>query len=208
MTAPVPRSPQLHSRRVRLKTVELSDYDYLWRVINGAESTVRWRFRGATPSPESFRELLWQGVLAQFMIQGLESGEPVGLISAFDAQFANGIVHLSIIVDEPARSRGWPLEAVPLFVEYLFVNWPFRKVYVESIEFNALTFLRGSRRLFDEEARLIGHDYFRGRYWDVVIMSLERARWSELRERYLPLLGLPLEPFSDHVQAHGAAEGT
>ncbi|MGH9228354.1 MAG: GNAT family N-acetyltransferase [Acidimicrobiales bacterium] len=171
-----------------LRAVEASDFDFLWKLVNDAESTIRWRFRGTSPSPQELQALLWNGVLSQFIVTGADSGRAVGLLTAFDTDLANGVTHLSILLEERARGRGWPLEAVPLFLDHLFANWPLRKVYLETIEFNAITFRRGVARIFEEEGRLREHEHYLGRYWDVFIMALTRARWNEVRASYTTLL--------------------
>lgn len=174
----------LESRHARLREVSMADYEMLYRMVTLAEATSRWRFRGTTPSPEDFRSLLWRGVVGQFIIESRDSHVPVGLVTAFDADFPNGVVHLAVLLGSEAQGKGWPIEGVILFLDYIFSHWPFRKIYAESIAFNAATYLRGSRKLFTEEGCLRDHEYYRGRYWDVHVLALYRAVWLEKRRLY------------------------
>ncbi len=80
-----------------------------------------------------------------------------------------------MMLDTTARGAGWPLEAGVLFCNYLFKNFNFRKLYVEVPGFNFGQLERGLGRFFEEEGRLSEHDYYDGRYWDLVIMTLDRG---------------------------------
>lgn len=64
---------RLSSRRVRLRPIERGDYENLYRSELAESLISRWRHRGATPSPDSWAQNLWLGVLSQFLIC------PVGL---------------------------------------------------------------------------------------------------------------------------------
>jgi len=183
-TRPIP----LESSRVALRPVELNDYPALFKMTSRAEATYRWRFRGATPSPEDFRELLWRGVLGQFVIARRGAPGVVGLVTAYDVDFPNQTAHLAVLVDEEHRGRGWPLEGVVLFLNYLFEHWPFRKLYADALEFNATTYLSGAKRLFEVEGTLRKHEYYQERYWDLLVLAVYRERWEAMRHRYLPIL--------------------
>lgn len=176
----------LTTGRVELREVRLGDYEVLYSMMSVAESHSRWRFRGSTPSPEEFRSLLWRGVVAQFVVVRRSTSETMGLLTAFDADFANGTAHLAALYDIKVQGLGWPMEGYLVFLDYVFSNsnWPFRKLYAESIDFNAATFGRGMSKYFVEEGRLRGHEYFNGKYWDVVITALYRRSWEERRRRY------------------------
>jgi RimJ/RimL family protein N-acetyltransferase len=176
------------SKHVSLRPLALSDYEALFHLVTRTEATFRWRFRGSTPSPDAFREVLWAGVLAQFVAETRADNSMLGLVTAYDADFSNGTVHLAALLEPDVHRRGWPIEAILLLIDYLFENWAFRKLYAESLEFNAAAFSRGAQRLFDLEGRLRSHEYFRGKHWDLLIFALYRTRWEEQRSRYERIL--------------------
>jgi ribosomal-protein-alanine N-acetyltransferase len=78
-----------------------------------------------------------------------------------------------------AIGRGWSLEAAGLFVNYLFVNWDFRKLYGESVDFNFRSFKSGRGSLFTEEGVLRQHYFYNGEYWDSHILALHRDEWEQ-----------------------------
>lgn len=180
-----PRAVILDGEFSRLRPLAQNDYGYLYDLSLSAENNARWRYRGATPSPERFVSDLWSGVLAQFLVETPEPRKRAGLLAAYNADLANGTVYLGVLIDNAHHRKVWPLEAVMLFVDYLFQNWTFRKVYAETTEFSAAHFSSGAKTLFEEEGRFREHQYFQGRYWDYIFYSLTRQRWEEQGRKLL-----------------------
>jgi RimJ/RimL family protein N-acetyltransferase len=167
--------PTRVGRWTRLRVVTPSDYEYLYGLASTPETSIRWRFRGSTPRFEEFVASLWHETLAVFLIESRERGEPIGLVSAYRPDFRNQTAYLNVLISPVHRRSGWPLEGVLLFLELLFVNWPFRKVYLEAVEFNYRLLASGAGRLFEPESVLKDYEYFDGRYWDLVTASVSRA---------------------------------
>lgn len=173
-----PETVILEGEFARLRPVVQNDYGYLYDLGLSAQNNSRWRYRGTTPSPERFVADLWNGVLAQFLVESPEPRRRAGLVVAYNTDLANGTVFLGVLIDNTFHRKVWPLEGVMLFVDYLFRNWAIRKVYAEAPEFSASHFSSGAKELFEEEGRFREHQYFQGRYWDYIYYSLTRKRWE------------------------------
>ncbi|MCU7921048.1 MAG: GNAT family N-acetyltransferase [Candidatus Thiodiazotropha sp. (ex Dulcina madagascariensis)] len=180
-----PQAVILEGEFARLRPLGQNDYGYLYDLSLSAKNNARWRYRGATPSPERFVADLWSGVLAQFMVETPEPRKRAGLLVAYNADLANGTVYLGVLIDNAHHRKVWPLEGVMLFIDYLFQNWTFRKVYAETTEFSAAHFSSGVKTLFEEEGRFRDHQYFQGRYWDYIYYALTRKRWEEQGHKLL-----------------------
>src|SRR5262245_13405527 len=76
--------PVLNGRHVRLRAVQQSDYPFLVELQSAPENLIRWRYRGATLSPEQITQSLWQGVLAQFLVVRADTDQPVGLVVCYN----------------------------------------------------------------------------------------------------------------------------
>lgn len=176
------RVPNLVGRRVRLRPVTPDDYDWLYDVALSPEIGFRWRNRGATPSPEAFVEGLWRGVLAQFMVERIQSDETIGNVFAYSADHMSGVASVAIMVLPKYTKQGWALEAAGLFVDYLFRVWNFRKLYADSPDYTAGAFSGGVGRFFREEGCLRDHEYYDGRYWDLHIFALYRDEWEKIAD--------------------------
>lgn len=97
---------------------------------------------------------------------------------AYNPDMANGTVYLAALIDNKYHRKVWPMEGILMFVDYLFKNWNFRKIYAETPEFSASQFASGAGSLFVEEGRLSQHQFHQGKYWDYITYALTRERWE------------------------------
>jgi RimJ/RimL family protein N-acetyltransferase len=174
MEAPV---APLVGRRVLLRTIRPIDYDRLYELEMGNERSVLYRHRGSSVAPEAYGSTLWTGVVSQFVVAPVDHPQDVlGLVACYSGDFRNGHARLAMVIDPARRELGWPLEASNLFIDYLFVTFPFRKLYGDVLEFGHVAQTFG-RRVTREEARLRAHEYHAGQYWDRVTYALYREEW-------------------------------
>jgi len=177
-------APRLEGRWIRLRPVTPDDYAYLYALTTGPEASLRWRYHGLAVSPEAFEESLWNGVTVQFIAASIASGEPLGLVVAYNTSQRNRFTYVAAVFD-PGRAGGAALEAVALLVDHAFAVLDLRKVYAEVSEFNLPQFASVTEGILTEEARLHEHLYLDGRYWDNVFLSVTAERWHEVRGRVL-----------------------
>jgi hypothetical protein len=180
--------PPLSGRRVFLRPVLVSDYDAILLAELSEPLAHRWRHRGSTPRPEEFAQRLWNGVLAQFLVCRATDLQPIGLVLSYGADLRASHVHLAATKFDANDQSPLLLYGLTLFVNYLFVHWGFRKLYVEVPEFNAGQFGSGSGRLMTEEGRLREHLFFDGRYWDQVVYAVYRSDWDERSKDWLRVI--------------------
>jgi RimJ/RimL family protein N-acetyltransferase len=175
----------MDGRRVRLRALTPNDYGPLFAM--NAEPTImlRWRHRGTTVSFESFVQMLWRDVLAQFAIELKADGNLLGYVSSYNVDFRTGTGSAAVMVHPGAAGFGLAIEAYVLLLDYLFKNFNLRKIYGESLEFNYGLFSSGEGRLFVEEGRLRDHEFYHGRYWDNVIFAVYREAVEEHAGRLL-----------------------
>jgi hypothetical protein len=179
------RPPSLEGRHVHLRPLMPEDYGFL-RILDGrAELSVRWRFRGSTPSPEEWVRSIWQAVLAQFLVVRADDKEPVGLVMAYKPNFQDKHAYLGATRFNVRERSPLLMLGAALFIEYVFTCWDFHKLYLELPEYNLVQFERGFDDLFVTEARLRSHVWYDGRLWDQVIMALYRDTWREQSARVL-----------------------
>lgn len=63
--------------RYRLRELQASDTEQLYRWACDPTEGYRWRFGGATPAPEVFQGLLWNGVLCQYLAESRQEIVPL-----------------------------------------------------------------------------------------------------------------------------------
>lgn len=161
-------------RWVQLVPVTLQSVEFLYRLAIDEQSGFRWRLVGTVPTIEAFRESLWAGVLTQFVVAERATGNPVGTVAAYSADLNHGHAYVGAAMVESLQETGLGIEAVLLFVQYLFATWSFRKLYFDVPEYNLRTVARSTGGLLHEEGRLRAHTHYGGHYWDRVTLALYR----------------------------------
>lgn len=194
-------NPLPGTSRVRLRTLADTDSAFLYELMSAPDAGGRVRFAGATPSPEQIVASLWENVLAQFVIEGVSTGRPLGLVALTTPNFRDGWAYLSAVGPPSAQGSGLIAEGVLLGFDYAFRTWPFRKVYMEVSETSYGAFRSGLGRFFTEEGRLREHAFWDGRYRDLFILSVLRATWAEQTPEVLARLRddrpPPVRPVTD-----------
>lgn len=171
-------APALMGQRVELRPVVPEDYPYLFSLSLDPRICFRWRLRNTTPSFEGFVAGLFQGILAQFLVVERSTGERSGLISVYNVDFKNDIGYLAMVLDPRIHGTPMTVEALSLFMNYVFTSWPLRKVYAETTELSYPQFEGGKGRLFELEGVYPEHEYYDGRYWCMYMLAFYRTRWE------------------------------
>lgn len=181
-----PPEIRLVGRSVALRPLGPGDYEFLRNAEVSEELGPRWRFRGATPSPEMYAQSLWQGVTAQFVIVEAGSPRPIGLVSLYNVEHAQETAYFAVADLRTGGGATRVVQGAVLFLSYVFQVWNLRKVYVETYEYNLRQFASLKDRLLIEEGRLRDHFFLGGRYWDLVTLALYRDDWTIWERRVLP----------------------
>jgi RimJ/RimL family protein N-acetyltransferase len=185
------RPPSLVGRAYALRPLSAVDYEPLYRMLVTGDNAWRWRFRGATPSPDEFVGLLWANSLVSFVLVD-RAGQAVGFSQVYGHDFRSGTAYLGLALDAQYRQRPHVLETAIMLLDYTFATWNLRKLYLEVPEWNLEQLAGGIGRYFVEEGRLREHEYLDGRYWDVVVLALYRDAWAKrpwaTAERFLGLV--------------------
>jgi RimJ/RimL family protein N-acetyltransferase len=140
------------------------------------ENWLEWIYRGTSVSPNDVGARLYQpNVLTQVVARSPKSGQIGAHLLAYEAHRLHAKV---AIVAKPAWHRtGLPAEAFAFFMDYLFYNWPFRKLYVEMLS-PQWQRQRSLQRFFEVEGWLSEHEFYAGRYVDLVIAACTRERFD------------------------------
>jgi RimJ/RimL family protein N-acetyltransferase len=182
----------LTSPRVRLRPIEATDIDPLYRGAIRPGAGYRWRFRGTTPSPADFRDRLFDGCLAQFVITGHDDSRPHGLVVAYDADMGGRHVSFGFYRstdDHPAR--GEMIEGAFVFLDYLFRTWDFHKIYLEVPAYNLALFDEFVGTLIRSEGALEGHLFHGGVRHALHILAIYRDHFEPFADAWWTAFGCP-----------------
>ena len=173
----------LTGKKVLLLPLTRSDYDFVFQLEALGPLSASYRFRGITPSPERFPELLWNGVLCQFVVVWRKNGQRLGTVMCFGADFRNRHAHIGAAL-APVVPSPYAQEGFALFIDYLFRHFDLRKLYGDALSSITHRFSSAVGSILHEEARLKEHDYFDGSYRDLVTLAIYRDEWFALRSSH------------------------
>ena len=148
-----------------------------------------YRFRGLGPgSPErAVRAVLGDPLVLEQYLLADDAGRMLGLVQALTADFRHGTCQLGVVLSTAAQRTGWPLKGAVLFIERIFHQYAFRKLYLEVNEFNQAPLARGLDRMFTREGTLLEYEWLEGAYRDVTFWSITREQFRDLPLRRLML---------------------
>jgi hypothetical protein len=184
-------APTLRGSRFRLVPVHPVHYATLYEIAILESVSFRWRYRGNVPTYEQFvQSLTGGGALCQFAVVPLDGTSVEGLVVAYNASFHDSTAFVAIL-STPGVGSGI-VEAMFVFVDYLLTFWPLRKLYFEMPAFNLAQFESAVRLgILTEEARLRDYHYYQDRYWDKVILSVNRDDARKRLTEFGAILGRP-----------------
>ncbi len=180
LRAEVPSSPGA-STRVRLRPVLDQDLLPIYLASFDPATSGAWRYRGRTVPADEFVGGLSDGVRAQYVVELIDSGAAVGLVSAYDHNQAG--LHCKVAFlrfgDRVPGDAGATFEGMLLFLSHLFATFPYRKVFAEVPAYNMGLFEPGFAQ---EEGVLREYLFHEGRPVDLHIVSFRRDQWAQVHE--------------------------
>lgn len=175
--------PHLTTDRYELIPVRREMTEPLYRLSTDPAINFRWRFRGAFPTPETFEAALWQGVVAQFIVVATGTTDILGHVVCYGAEPAQQHAYVGAVFSPRMIATGRPIQPIALFINYVFVTWNLRKLYMEVPEFNMDTLWSGTGSFFHQEACFREHDYYAGRFWNKYVLAVYRDEMAEAMQR-------------------------
>lgn len=180
---PAVRVAPLTGRRVRLTSISPADYGIISHLEQDYDDSVLYRHRGASVAPEALPEALWRSVLVNFAVRELDRPAPIGLMTCYGADFRSGIASIGMNIAPEFRGGGHAGEAGALFIRFLFVSFPFRKLYAQVAGWAEGASGVARIAAMREEGRLAQHEYHDGKYYDVLTYALYREDWEKSEAR-------------------------
>ncbi len=80
-------------------------------------------------------------------------------------------------LDRRAQARGLALEAMEAVVEFGFTELGVQRLYAETIADNRAAIALCRRLGMRREAEFVQHRYFKGRWWNTVLLAMSAEAW-------------------------------
>lgn len=179
------RPPTRTGRWVALVPVSNRYLEFLYQLAINEENGFRWLLAGVVPPPDMFQQNLWKGVLTQFVVVERRTSSPIGVVVAYNPELHHGFAYIGADFAPTVESTGLGIEAVDIFIEYVFATYNLRKLYLEVPEYNLPSMAHLAGGLFKEEGVLREHTFYQGRYWDRHLLALYRDEFVSLPRTHL-----------------------
>ena len=172
--------------RVRLVPLTEEDVDWLWRTVNRREIWI-WMGRYGVLSLEDERQFVQRALSDKDRPHLLilnEKGERVGVVGVNEYDRYNGRAEVGYWISPEHQGKGYATEALELFLDLLFRELNYRKVYAPTFASNEASWRVLEKTGFKREGRLRKHSYnpATGRYDDDLVYGLLRREWERMRE--------------------------
>ncbi|WP_328954570.1 GNAT family protein [Kitasatospora purpeofusca] len=168
-------------RNVGFATVDVDDAELLqrWRSDPVAVHQIGYWPRALSALRERLERQRDDNDRDDFLVL-LPDGTPVGHISLFDQDLADGTAEVSLLMDERYRGGGHGSAALDALVDLAFGELPLHRLQAVTHTGNApaLAVLAGAG--FVQEGVRRSACLHRGRRYDVAVLSLLRPEWEAL----------------------------
>lgn len=112
-----------------------------------------------------------------FVIADVDKNAPIGYVHNYDFSLQNGNCKIVVYIDAAYRSTGLGGYCAIKFMDYLFSEYPIRKIYVMIYAYNSDSLDSNLKAGFIEEGILKKYRYYNGMFYDLHILSMDRERF-------------------------------
>ncbi len=197
----------LETSRVRLVPLLEQDHDELAALEQQPRHLATYRQRGRVVSPAAFSERLWSNTLCQMAVRRpLPDGRLLGVVAAYDGNMRNGSAWIAVAISPDRTGTSDAGEALALFLEFVFNNWPVRVLYAQLPSYNESCFSSGLDRYFTKVGCLAKHELLMGELWDHSLVAVTAQQWSRVgtpmarRLRTGPARGMQRAGFEETIR--------
>lgn len=169
----------LETRRIILHPIEQKDLPLLHQWRNDPMFISLCSVRRTIISYEEFVDELKHDFSRdrhiQYIIELNGKEIPIGTIFSYSLNLIDGYVFITIYISEEYQNKGYGVEAVALFLKYLFGFFPLNKTYMETYGYNQQSISPLRNFGFQEEGRFKEHRFFSGARHDLIRFAVYRA---------------------------------
>ncbi|MBY8086566.1 GNAT family N-acetyltransferase [Vibrio fluvialis] len=173
---------KLETKRLLLRDMQLTDEDAF--VTMSQDAKYQRFYDEGDCKPEKYRELTQLFVTQamesprmsyQLAVECKETGQFIGTVCLRLED--NGQASMGCAFSRAAQGRKLSFEAAQALANFGFANLSLHRIYAETISEN-LPAIRLCQSLgMRKEAHFIEHRYFKGKWWDTVVLAVLRKEW-------------------------------
>ena len=123
----------IRTRHLSMHPVTSNDLPELYDLAIDGANCVRWILRGSSASLSDFAARIFNpSVVSQMVARSGSDGRAIAHCIAYEGSRHH--VKVGVVAAETGRPTGLAAEAMGCFMDFLFLNYPYQKIYIEMLE--------------------------------------------------------------------------
>lgn len=110
----------------------------------------------------------------QFIAELKRKNLSIGTIYSYNLNLIDGYIFITVYFEKDYWNKGYGIESVALFLQYLFDILPLHKVYIEVYDYNNSAISIIQKTPFIKEGCFKEHRFFEGKRWDLIRFAFYR----------------------------------
>ena len=103
-----------------------------------------------------------------------------GFVYSYEYSAVDSHCKLCLVLKKEYRNTGLGARIAITFLDYLFTNYPLKKVFLTIYDYNKQSLESNIQAGFTEEGIIREYRYYNGNYYDLHILSMSREEFSRL----------------------------
>lgn len=174
----------MQARFVRLRPMTPADSDLHHEIAASARTGIHSPFRGSTPTDQQVAVAVTDAFV-EFVVEVSKSGRAIGIVQAYDYDRLDRTAWLGVLTVARYLRSGMGMEAIGIFLNYLFAVWNMRQVYISSVDFSFATTSRVLGRYFQPVGVFPADTYLAGAHHDRHLAVATHDTWVRARSGQL-----------------------
>lgn len=157
------------------------DIDFLYSAFTGDDQflhSTNLHFNTKQTFESWIRERIGRDFHDFYLVKDKVSDNLIGYVHNYDFSLIDGHCKLSVYIDEKYRKTGIGGFVAVNFLNYLFTEYPLRKVYSTVYDYNHESLTSNLAAGFIEEGIIKEYRYHDGKYYSVHCLSMRRDSFN------------------------------
>lgn len=183
----------IQSKHLRLRNIKTADMEKIYVIAYHREVKHLWAPNLPTMSLEKFTALLRRRIAHRWTeciaFENTVTGDISGFAYCYNMNDSSGTANVCMVMDVKYQSSPWCILCAYHYLEHLFFDCEYRKLYAEVHAYNARCEQQLRRVGFECEGTLKKHQLWNDQFWDMQILALTAEQFHDLCTRNAKLIG-------------------
>lgn len=115
----------------------------------------------------------------EFFMLETKQNEIIGFIYSYESDMKNAHCKITVYIAPQYRDIGIGAWAGLKFIDYLFMNYPYRNIYCDVYSYNIRSLENLKQCGMEEMGRIKEYRFYNGKYYDLVLFNISREYFDK-----------------------------